>query len=84
MSSADLWYDVQNATIHNGITIDSICYLLQNLSLNLKQRFVAMCWSLWKHQNLKVREDVNEISATVVDKAKVLIDDWLEANVPQP
>jgi len=43
-----------------------------------------MCWSLWKHQNLKVREDVNEISATVVDKAKVLIDDWLEANVPQP
>jgi len=66
LSSAGLWYDVQNDTIHNGTTIDSICYLLQNLSLNL------------------LREDVNEISATVGDKAKVFIDDWLEANVPQP
>jgi len=35
---------------------------------------------LSKHINLKVWEDVDELSDNVVDRAQALIDDWQEAN----
>jgi hypothetical protein len=80
--SAGLWYDVQNAVIHNDAAIDSIFYFLEHLPLNFKQRFASLCWSLWKDINLKVREEVDELSANVVDRARAPIDDWQAANIP--
>ncbi|XP_024636349.1 uncharacterized protein [Medicago truncatula] len=39
-------------------------------------------WSLWKHRNLRVWEDVTETSATVVERARHLVEDWQLANTP--
>ena len=82
--SAGMWFDVQHAAMQTDSAVEAIFYLLRNLSVKLNQRFAALCWSLRKHRNLKIWEDVTEISAAVVDRAWVLIDDWQEANAPQP
>ncbi|KAK2359027.1 hypothetical protein QL285_096155 [Trifolium repens] len=37
-------------------------------------------WSLWKHRNLKLWEDVNETDGQVIDRAFHLIEDWSTAN----
>lgn len=50
--------------------------------MSYQQRFAALCWSLWKHRNLKVWEDTDEVSATVVDRACTLIADWEDADSP--
>ncbi|RHN71289.1 putative reverse transcriptase zinc-binding domain-containing protein [Medicago truncatula] len=81
--SAWMWFDVQHAAMQTDSTVDAIFYLLRNLSVKLNQRFVALCWSLWKHRNLKIWEDVTEVSAVVVDRARALINKWREANAPQ-
>jgi len=50
--------------------------LLDTFPTNQKHVFVAMVWSIWKHQNLKVWEDKMEVAATVVEHACVMILDW--------
>jgi len=67
-------------TIHIDSAIDTIFHLLQHLSPNHQKRFAALCWSLWKHRNLKVWEDIDESCATIVDRARTLIEDWEDAN----
>jgi len=44
------------------------------------QVLAATIWSLWKHRNLKVCENKNELSAMTVDRARVLIEEWQHAN----
>jgi len=77
-NAAGLWFDVQHAAILNDTA--AIFYLLEHCPIDFKQRLTALCWSLWKHRNLKVWEDVDELSAHVVDRARVLINDWQAAN----
>jgi len=69
--SAGMWFDVQHAAMQTDSAVEAIFYLLRNLSVKLNQRFAALCWSLWKHRNLKIWEDVTELSAVVVDRARV-------------
>jgi len=66
-TSAGIWHEVQNAAIHTDSATDTIFHLLQHLSPNHQKRFAALCWSLWKHRNLKVWEHIDESYATVVD-----------------
>jgi hypothetical protein len=54
-----------------------------NLPMNF-QRAAAIFWSLWKHRNPKIWENVDENSAHVVDRDRHLIKDWQEANLPHP
>ena len=81
-NDAGVWNDVQKAAIYTDTVANSIFYILQNLSKDIQQRIAAICWSLWKHQNLKIWENVIESSAQVVDRARQLIDDWQDANLP--
>jgi len=74
-TSAGIWYDIHNAAINSDSSIDTIFYLFQNSTMQVQQRFAAICWSLWKHQNLKIWEDVTEVSAQVVDRARLMIED---------
>jgi len=47
--------------------------LSYNLHLStFSQRFAALFWSLWKHGNIKVWEDVTKTCATVVERARSL------------
>jgi len=39
--------------LNKDSSVNVILHLLQNFPTNLQQRFVALCWSLWQHQNLK-------------------------------
>jgi hypothetical protein len=57
-----------------------VFHLLSVLSADHKQRMAAVFWSLWKHQNLKVWGNKNESCAMVVDRARVLIEEWHHAN----
>jgi hypothetical protein len=54
--------------------------LLQHFNPESSQRFTATLWSLWKHRNLKLWEDINETEAQVIDRAFHLIEDWNSAN----
>ena len=78
--SAGIWYEVQNAVVQSNSAVEAIFYLLQHLSTTHQQRFSALCWSLWKHRNLKVWENTNEVSVVVVDRAWTLIADWENVN----
>jgi hypothetical protein len=82
-TSPGVWYDIQHAAINSDSAVDTIFYLLQNSATNIQQRFVATCWSLWKHRNFKIWDDVTEVSAQVVDRARHMIEDWQEANSPR-
>jgi len=39
-------------------------------------------WSLWKHRNLRVWDNVTETSAVVVERARNMVADWQLANAP--
>jgi ribonuclease HI len=82
-NSAGIWHEVQNAAIQSDNAVNTIFYLLHKLPMNVQQRIAAIFWSLWKHRNLKIWENVDENSAQVVDRARHLIEDWQEANRPR-
>jgi hypothetical protein len=73
-----------NAIVESATAIDVIFTLLVDLPTAQKQTFAATVWSLWKHRNLKVWEDVTGVVAVVVDRAHVLITDWQIANNSTP
>ena len=77
---AGLWTDIDFsvATIHTAE--EAIFSLLQNLSTVQAKQLVMLLWSLWKCRNLKVWEDVTESCAAVIERAKVMLDDWEFAN----
>jgi len=56
--------------------------LLHSLSDTLSQQLAAIFWSLWKHRNIKVWEDITGTCASIVERARSLIDDWHLANGP--
>ena len=72
---AGLWQEIQVAMASSPSAIEAIFALLHSLSATLSQRLAAILWSLWKHRNLKVWEDVTETCAIVVERARSLIDD---------
>ena len=50
--------------------------------MELAQRMATVFWSIWKHRNLRVWDNVTEISATVVERARNMVVDWQLANTP--
>jgi ribonuclease HI len=42
----------------------------------------TVMWSLWKHRNLRVWDDVTETGAVVVERARNMVIDWQMANAP--
>jgi hypothetical protein len=54
--------------------------LLQHYNIDNSQRFTVTLWSLWKHRNLKLWQDVDETVAQVADRVHHLIEDWSSAN----
>jgi len=72
---AGLWNEVNHAVLITDSTIDVTFSLLQNLSQEHVQCMAVILWSLWKHQNLKLWENENELCANVVDRARHLIED---------
>jgi ribonuclease HI len=77
---AGLWAEVDSANASISTAEETIFYLLQNLSEEQSQRLATILWSLWKHRNLKVWEDVTETCDVVVERARVLLEDWQLAN----
>ena len=62
--------------------IDIIFSLLQSLSMTQSQWLAALFWSIWKQRNNKVWENVTDNCATVVERARSMIDDLKIANTP--
>lgn len=69
--SVGMWHDVQNAAMNSDFAVNTVFYLLQNSSMDIQQRFAAICWSLRKHRNLNIWEEVTENSAQVVDSSTI-------------
>ncbi|KAK2398440.1 putative mitochondrial protein [Trifolium repens] len=74
------WNVIQQTRANTGSVADCIFSLLQHYDNDNSQRFSAILWSLWKHRNLKLWEDVNETDSQVIDRAFHLIEDWSTAN----
>jgi len=41
---------------------------------------VAIMWSVWKHHNLKLLQNENELCAHMIDRARYLMEDWQTTN----
>jgi len=76
----DIWGVIQHAIQSTTLATETILLLLDTLSAEQNQRLAVTLWSLWKHRNLKVWDDVTEVSATIVERAKNLVDNWRLAN----
>ncbi|AES76581.2 target of AVRB operation protein, putative [Medicago truncatula] len=70
-----LWGSVQHALTSTVSVTDPIFSLLEQLSVELAQRMATVFWSIWKHQNLRVWDNVIETSATVVECARNMVVD---------
>jgi len=79
---AGLWREVQDAMASSLSAIEVIFALLQSLSDTLSQMLAAIFWSLWKHRNKKIWEDITETCATVVERVRSLTNDWQISNGP--
>jgi len=77
-----LWGSVQHALFHTASVTDAIFSLLENLSAELSQRLSTVIWSLWKHRNIRVWDNVTETSVVVVERARNMVTDWQLANAP--
>jgi len=55
--------------------------LLETLSVKLNQRLVSLFWSIWKHHNLRVWDNVTEVRVVVVERANNLVSDIQFDNV---
>jgi len=77
-----LWGSVQHALSTTASASEAIFYLLETLSVKLTQRLLSVLWSIWKHHNLRVWDDVTETSATVVERVRNMLADWQLANAP--
>jgi len=71
-----LWSHIQTVVSTVVSARQMFFTLLDTFPTDQKHVFVAMVWSIWKHQNLKVWEDKMEDAATVVERACVMISDW--------
>ena len=79
-----MWQSIQHAWNSSSSASDAIFAILQDFSEENSQRFAAVLWSIWKHQNLTLWQDVTETSAQVIERAIHLIEDWSAANTPSP
>jgi len=77
-----LWGSVQHALSQTASTTEAIFYLLENLAVELSQRLSTVMWSIWKHRNLRVWDNVTETSDVVVERARNMVTDWQLANAP--
>jgi hypothetical protein len=75
-----LWNSIQQTYLNSESVAECIFTLLQHFDIANSQHFTATLWSLWKHRNLKLWQDVNETAAQVIDRAFHLIEDWSSAN----
>jgi ribonuclease HI len=79
-----LWNTVHKVFLEKNSAADAIFELLHQLSQEFSQRFAAVLWSLWKHRNIKLWQDVTETCANVVDRACHIMEDWYAANATIP
>jgi len=73
LSMAGMWHEIHNVVVTSPSTAEAIFSLLHSLSVTLSQQMAALLWSLWKHRNVKVWEDILETCATVVDRARSMV-----------
>ena len=71
---------MQHALSHTASVTDAIFSLLENLSAELSQCLSTVVWSLWKHYNIRVWDNVTKTSVVVVERARNMVTDWQLAN----
>jgi len=74
-----LWGSVQHALTRTASATDA---LFETLSAELLQCLSTVIWSIWKHRNLKIWDDIIETSSVVVECARNMVEDWHLANTP--
>jgi len=77
---AGLWAAVYHAMMTNVAASGVVFSLVQNLGSDLRHRMVTIIWSLWKHRNNKLWQNENETAVVVVDCARKLLSEWMDAN----
>jgi len=77
-----LWGTIQHALSSSTSAVEAIFMVLETLYVELNQRLISLFWSLQKHRNLRVWDDITEFSVVVVERAKNLVVDWQLANIP--
>jgi hypothetical protein len=55
--------------------------LLQQLDARQSAHMASLMWSIWKHRNLKLWQNVSTTSTQVVDHVTQLIEGWEHANL---
>jgi hypothetical protein len=78
--AAGLWGRVQSAVNSSTHTADAIFLLLQRLNDQDAAHMAGILWSLWKHRNMRLWQNVVETCAQILERALHLIEDWKHAN----
>jgi hypothetical protein len=72
---AGLWEVVSHVVSTNALATYAIFLFLQSLVVDLCHKMMAIIWSLWKHRNIILWQNKNEVCAQVLDRAhKLMID----------
>ncbi|PNX57217.1 cytochrome p450, partial [Trifolium pratense] len=67
--AAGLWNRIQGAGNNTSSATDTIFLLLQQLNAHKSARMTVIMWSLRKHRNLKLWQNLTETCAQIVDRA---------------
>jgi len=54
------WHTIHDALGTTASVVEDIFLLVEILTIEQRKIFAATLWSLWKHRNLKVWEDVTD------------------------
>jgi hypothetical protein len=76
-----LWEKVETI-VHTIETVTTdVFMLLQQLDVHQTARMASLMWSIWKHKNLKLWQNVSAMSTQVIDRAIQLIKGWEHAKL---
>nr|ABN08838.1 Thioredoxin-like fold [Medicago truncatula] len=76
-----LWSPLMATFDTNASFPTNVFAILQHLDQHQKQVFDVTLWSIWKHRNNKVWNNVTETSQAICDRASSLLSSWRNAQI---
>jgi len=76
----NLWGGFVHQAVSEHDSMDVVIFqLLKTLQAAQCNLFAMVLWSLWKHRNLKLWQQIHETTTQVAECAKHMLDDWVVA-----
>ncbi|PNX81138.1 cytochrome p450, partial [Trifolium pratense] len=74
-----VWNYVEAAVNSSNTVAETIFLLLQNLEEQKSARLAVIMWSIWKHCDIKLWNNVTETREQILNRVDHLLEDWRAA-----